>query len=278
MGPDGPTLSWFESSGSTGRRLRQAASQVPMVSGADGISSTAPAGTSAIAVGPQHVLQAAGATVTITNISSSSGAWIPGSGQSFSLAALMAGAAVDCQDVFDPSAVYDHSANRFLVSATCGGQGRVLLAASSTADASGAWFVFGLVADAVNTSIACEQPVKESAIVDYTQVSYNSDGVFVTYKSLCPSNPGASGGGLLALPKHAVYRGMVNFQYPVYTSSEVQQALAASGVSGAGVCTQLQPVVPQSLADVPDGTTYFVCEVSNQLYWWHHNAQCSTDC
>jgi hypothetical protein len=86
------------------------------------------------------------------------------------LALLMAGAAADCQDVFDPSAAFDHAAGRYIVTATCGGQGRVLLAASSSSDANGAWFVFGLVADGLNSSLACTQPVQEAAVVDYTQV------------------------------------------------------------------------------------------------------------
>jgi hypothetical protein len=138
--------------------------------GFEGISSTAPAGTAALAVGPNHLLQASGSLLTVTNISSSNGMRIQDSDRSVRLASLMAGAAADCQDVFDPSAVFDHAAGRFIVTATCGGQGRVLLAASASSDANGAWFVFGLVADGTNTSLACTVPVQESTIVDYTQV------------------------------------------------------------------------------------------------------------
>jgi hypothetical protein len=136
-----------------------------------GISSTAPVGTSAIAVGPSHLLQVSGSLITVTNISSSTGTRIQNSSRSVHLASLLAGAAADCQDVFDPSAVFDHAGGRYIVTATCGGQGRVLMAATSSSDANGAWFVFGLVADGVNTSLACTQSVQESAVVDYTQVS-----------------------------------------------------------------------------------------------------------
>jgi hypothetical protein len=102
------------------------------------------------------------------------------------------------------------------------------------------------------------------------QVSYNADSIFVTYKSLCPSNASANGIGLLALPKHAVYMGIVNFFYAIYTSAELQAA-AAAGSAGAhsasaaeelGPCSQLQPVLPQGPGDVLEGIAYFVCEVS----------------
>eukprot|EP00775_Hariotina_reticulata_P012753 gene12753-12882_t len=177
------------------------------------------------------------------------------------------GAAVDCQGVYDPSAVYDHHANRFLLTATCGGQGRVLLAASATSDAVGTWFVFGLVADGVSSSLACTSPVTESALVDYTQVSYNTDGVYITHKAFCPSNASQNGLAILALPKHAVYQGKINFIFPVYTSQDLQQAVSVAdngdlnSSGGSAGCSQLMPVVPQSSADVPPGSTYFVCEV-----------------
>jgi hypothetical protein len=253
------------------RRLSMAAQDlqqspsIASLTGFDGITTPAPAGTSALAAGPQHLLQAQGAVVTITNLSSSSGDIIPGTSRSIALASLLAGAAVDCQGVYDPSAVYDHHANRFLLTATCGGQGRLLLAASATSDAVGAWFVFGLVADGVNTSLACTSPVTESALVDYTQVSYNTDGVYITHKAFCPSNTTQNGFAILALPKHAVYQGKINFIFPVYTSQHLQQALSLADDIGVGSsdggCSQLMPVIPQSSADVLPGSTYFVCEV-----------------
>lgn len=197
--------------------------------------------------------------ITITNITTS-GDLLPGSKLSISLSSLMAGAAADCADVYDPAAVFDQSAGRFLVSATCGGQGRVLLAASAGSDPSSNWFVFGLVADGANSSLACLSPVEESALVDYSQISYNSDGIFITYKSLCPSNSSSGGVGILALPKYAIYKGMPNFLYPIYTGSDLQQALPSASKNSR--CSQLSPAVPQGSEDVPVGTTYFVCKVT----------------
>lgn len=97
------------------------------------------------------------------------------------------------------------------------------------------------------------------------QVSYNADSIFITYKSLCPSNASASGIGLLALPKHAIYMGVVNFFFAVYTSTELQAAVAAGSgaAAAAGPCSQLQPVRPQGPRDVLEGIAYFVCEVGH---------------
>jgi hypothetical protein len=187
----------------------------------------------------------------------------------------MSAVSVGCDDVFDPSAVYDAAANRFLVSATCGGQGLVLLAVSATSNAAGTWFVSALVADGVGTSLACTSPAVESALVDYTQVSYNADGAYVTYKSICPSNATNSGVGLLALPKWALYRGLPSLQYPIYTGSELAAALQSSHSSSSSSadggssssCSQLVPVVPQEARDVGLGTALFVCEVGCSCRW-----------
>jgi hypothetical protein len=105
-----------------------------------------------------------------------------------------------------------------------------------------------------------------------SQVSYNADSIFITYNSLCPSDASTTGIGLLALPKHAVYMGIVNFYYAIYTSAELQAAVAADsagadsaaegGGADVGPCSQLQPVLPQGPDDILRGTAYFVCEVS----------------
>jgi hypothetical protein len=194
--------------------------------------------------------------------------------QSVALSSLMAAVSAGCEGVYDPSAVYDAAASRFLVSATCGGQGLVLLAVSGTSNAAGTWFVSSLVADGVGTPLACTSPAVESALVDYTQLSYDADGVYVAFKSICPSNATHEGVGLLALPKWALYRGMPSYQYPIYTGAELSAALsraggdssASSGAAGAGSeassCAQLVPVLPQEAADVGLGTALFVCEVS----------------
>jgi hypothetical protein len=191
--------------------------------------------------------------------------------------------------VFDPAAAYDAAAGRFVLSATCGGQGIVLLAASATNDAAGAWFVFSLVADGVGSALACASSSAaggggpEAAIADYSQVGYNSDGVFVTYKSVCPSSSSGAGGvGLLALPKWALYRGMPTFHFPLYTGRDIAAAAAAGAAAAAagaaaaaaaaagskpapaaaGGCTQLVPVLPQGPRDVGVDEALFVCEVS----------------
>jgi hypothetical protein len=112
----------------------------------------------------------------------------------------------------------------------------------------------------------------ESALVDYTQLSYNADGVYVSYKSICPSNATSSGVGLLALPKWALYRGVPSFQFPIYTGHELaaavhdaQQPHSSDSSSSNSGCTQLVPVVPQAAEDVGLGSAYFVCEVSDAL-------------
>jgi hypothetical protein len=257
--------------------------------GFEGITSATPAGTAGLAAGPNHLLHAAGGIVSIYNITGSSSSKAAGrvqvlqqSRQSVALSVLMSAVSVGCDGVFDPSAVFDAAANRFVVSATCGGRGLVLLAVSDTSDAAGAWFVSALVADGAGTSIACTSPTAEAALVDYTQLSYNADGVYVTYKSFCPSNSSAGGVGLLALPKWPLYRGAPSFQYPIYTGAELTAALqaaqaqhsssssaqgsagvSAGGGSGAGSshCSQLVPVVPQEAQDIGVGTAAFVCEV-----------------
>jgi hypothetical protein len=170
--------------------------------------------------------------------------------------------------VYDPDAVFDKLSNRFMLSATCGGDGRVLLAVSSSSSALSNWVVFGLVADGVSTSLACLAP-KESALVDFTKLTYNADGVYISYFSYCPSNPGVSGAAVLALPKYAVVKGMPNFFYAVYTAAEVVKALGAAatadGLTAGNSCRQLQPVVPRTARDIPTGSVTFLCEVGVRL-------------
>lgn len=274
LGLAGPSLNPSSSSSShDGRRLQQASAIQP-AGGFDGTTSATPAGTAALAAGPHHLLHAAGGLVTLYNLTSSSSSKT-GSGvqvlqhtrQSVELASLMSAVSAGCDGVFDPSAVFDAAADRFLVSTTCGGQGLVLLAVSATSDAAGAWFVSALVADGVGTPLACSSPAVESALVDYTQLSYNADGVYVTYKSICPSNATSSGVGLLALPKWALYRGGPSFQFPIFTGHDLAAAVhdTQASSSSSSTCTQLVPVVPQTAQDVGLGSAYFVCEVSAVL-------------
>ncbi len=206
----------------------------------------------------------------VTDLDPATGQPVPYSDSStFALAALLAGAADGCADVFDPAALFDQHAGRFVLSATCGGQGRVLLAASASPDPRGAWFVFGLPADRAGGPGACMTPAgqPEAALPDYTALTYNADGVFVTFRASCPSNAAAGGWGLLAVPKHALYRGMVNVLLPVYDAAQLM-------LSGEPVCAcaSLTPAVPQAPDDVPDDAAYFVCEV-RQLHAEVHCTQ-----
>ena len=223
-------------------------------------------GTQALAVGPTHLLHAAGTVLAVYTLDPTTGNKTLDPPRRVQLSALFAPAADSCTGgVYDPNMVFDKLSNRFLISATCGGDGRVLLAMSSSSNALSSWVVLGLVADGVSTSLACTSP-KESALVDYTKLTYNADGVYVSFFSYCPSNPSVSGSAILALPKYGVVKGMPNFFYAVYTSAEVVKALgnaaAADSLTASNSCRQLQPVVPRTARDIPTGSVTFLCEVS----------------
>jgi hypothetical protein len=266
LGVAGPTLT--QSSSTRRRRLQQQQqSGFQLIGSLAGAAAAVPVGRSALAAGPQQLLQAAGGVVTLHSLTPA-GEVVRNSSRSVALQLLLQpDAAAGCSRVFDPSAAFDAAANRFLLSATCGGQGLILLAASATSDAAGAWFVFTLVADGAGTPLACTHPVVEAALADASQVSYNADGVFVTYRSVCPSSSGGGGVGLLALPKWAVFRGAAVFEYPMYTGADLTAALLAgspapAAAAAAAGCAQLVPVLPQGPGDVGSGEAWFVCEVS----------------
>jgi len=214
-----------------------------------------PAGTMGLAVGRRHVVQVAGGVMTVYSLG------VTGTKsttvRTVSLKSFFAGAAPSCTGVYDGAAIYDKHADRFVVAATCGGFGRLLVAASATPSAAGSWFMFGLIADAVGTALECKAP-KEQALVDYLQLGYNTDGLFVSYYAYCPSKPGVSGASVVALPKWKAYQGAPSMFYPVYTSAEV--AAAADLPRGARSVRQLQPVLPQSAQDVQEGVVYFVAD------------------
>jgi hypothetical protein len=81
--------------------------------------------------------------------------------------------------VYDAVPIYDQAAKRYVVAATCGGKGAVLLAATATPDPTGPWFLFMLLADAAETGMACVGP-KESAVADSVRVTYDSNGVYLS--------------------------------------------------------------------------------------------------
>lgn len=86
----------------------------------------------------------------------------------------------NCKEgVWDGQVLWDSAAKRFVVSAACGGQGVVLLAASASSDPFGSWFLFVMVADGVNTARACRSPV-EAAVADWPRLSYDANGIYVS--------------------------------------------------------------------------------------------------
>jgi hypothetical protein len=216
------------------------------------------AGTLALAVGRRHVLQAAGGVMTVYTLGATG--LRSTVVRTVSLAAFFAAAAPSCEGVHDAAAAYDKAADRFVVAAACGGFGRVLLGVSATPNPGGTWFIYGLVADAVGTPLECAAP-KEAALVDYPQIGYNADGLFLTYHSTCPSSPAQSGAVLLSLPKYKAYQGAPSMFYSVHTSADVAAAAGLPG--GPASVVQLQPVAPQAREDVREGVAYFVADVSS---------------
>lgn len=81
--------------------------------------------------------------------------------------------------MYDAIPVYDKAAKRYILAATCGGKGAVLLAATATSDPMGPWFLFMLLADAADTAMACTTP-KETAIAESVRVTYDSNGVYLS--------------------------------------------------------------------------------------------------
>jgi hypothetical protein len=216
-----------------------------------------PSGTMGLAVGRRHAVQVAGGVMTVFALGASGGKST--TVRTVSLQAFFAGAAPSCAGVHDGAAVYDKHADRFVVAASCGGFGRLLVGVSATPSAAGTWFMFGLVADAVGTPLECRSP-REQAMADYPQLGYNKDALIVTYHSYCPSRPSVSGASLIALPKYKAYQGAPSMYYAAYTASEVAAAAGLPG--GAPAVRQLQPVVPAGAGDAEEGVIYFVADVS----------------
>lgn len=89
--------------------------------------------------------------------------------------------------MFDAVPLYDKAAQRFLLVATCGGKGAVLLAASATPDPTGTFFLFTLMADGAGTGMVCDSPV-ETAVADSARLSYDANGIVVSLR--VPGLPG----------------------------------------------------------------------------------------
>ncbi|KAF8057896.1 coq6 [Scenedesmus sp. PABB004] len=249
----------------TGRRPLQAppASPLPRRPGWAGLW-WADAGGVGVAVGPRHVLHAAGGALAVY-------ARAPGgdaAGAPLRTVALQdffapVGAALCRDGVLDGVPLFDKAARRYLLAATCGGKGSALLAASATADPAGAWFLYSLAADGVGTGLACASP-RESAVADGVRLGYDAHGVLVSLFSYCPSGgaAGPRGAALLALPKYRVYKGAPNFLYAVFTADQVLAALPAEAREGLTPASfaQCQPAPPQNAADAQGGAAYFVCD------------------
>lgn len=75
--------------------------------------------------------------------------------------------------------MYDKAAKRYLVTATCSGKGAVLLAATATADPTGSWFLFTLLADGAGTGLECTTPA-ESALADSARVTFDANGIYIS--------------------------------------------------------------------------------------------------
>jgi hypothetical protein len=81
--------------------------------------------------------------------------------------------------VYDGVPLFDRSARRWLLAATCGGKGAALLAVSASEDARGAWLLSNVNADAAGTGLACTAP-QEAAVADAVRVSYDAHGVYLS--------------------------------------------------------------------------------------------------
>jgi len=111
-----------------------------------------------------------------------------------------------------PSAAFDKQIERFVVTAVCGGDAnQILVAVSHGADATAGWWLYSFPAYATfDTPMACQDGdthVNPTSV--HTRVSYNKDGVYISFVQNCPlcDVPGATGAVLYALPKWALYTG-----------------------------------------------------------------------
>ncbi|WIA21393.1 hypothetical protein OEZ85_000609 [Tetradesmus obliquus] len=230
-----------------------------------------------IAVGPDTALHVVNSLVAIYKVN-------PGTGNPASLnstkPALLVSlpsfftlVAPQCSGgYFSPSATYDKLVGRFLLTAVCGGDAnQILLAVSSTSSALGGWLLYSFAAEATqSTPMVCDG--YPAAL--HTQVSYNTDGVFISYVQNCPDDPfSATGAVLYALPKWAAYRGATYFWVPVWTAYDVQKAAGYHGNLqdyAPMAFVQMQPVHPQREADVAAEVAYFVTDL---IAYWTDYAQ-----
>jgi hypothetical protein len=105
----------------------------------------------------------------------------------------------------------------------CAGPNRILLAISTGDSAEGTWWLYSLVGEFTNTPngqfVCGEQAVVNPA---YTQITYNADGVYISWYQDCVSTWFDNSGAVIAaLPKWAAYKGAEFMWIPYFTAKEV---------------------------------------------------------
>jgi hypothetical protein len=139
------------------------------------------------AVGPNHVVTAVNGGVRIQN---RSGAVLKSSALNTFLNRT--------DSIFDPKVFYDHFADRWLLAACANASSAnsaVIVAASQTADPTGAWWVYSFDADASNNVWA-----------DYPSVGFNKDW-FAVGMNMFQLSGSFSTGRLYVMPRATLYTG-----------------------------------------------------------------------
>ncbi|KAF8065468.1 hypothetical protein HT031_003069 [Scenedesmus sp. PABB004] len=225
-----------------------------------------------IAVGPAHALHVVNSLVSIIPLTPSGGIDLsprsPGQRRLIPLPDWFGLVASPCTGGYIyPAATYDKLIGRFLLTAICGyDSNQVMLAVSTGPSATGTWLLFSFPGEVTQrTPMACGgYPVSLQS-----QVSYNQDGVFLSFVQNCPDNQETATGAILfALPKWAVYKGATWFYGPVWTAWDIYNATGQLNTEALypGAFLQLQPALPQRAADVQAEVAYWVSDNLNYLF------------
>jgi hypothetical protein len=204
--------------------------------GEDGLwmseSGVAPADAT-VAAGPRHVMHIVNGLVKITTVDPMHG--VPTGTDGYGYDPSPDAVIVTLPDFFGlvasscdggyitPSAAYDKEADRFIVTAVCGGDAnQILLAVSQCDDATAGWWLYSFPGYVTyDTAMACTDGHNHyNPTSIHTQVGYNKDGVYISFVQNCPicEVPKATGSVLFALPKWALYCGSTHAVVgPVYT-------------------------------------------------------------
>lgn len=221
---------------------------------------------STVAAGPRHVMHIVNSLVKITTVDPMHG--VPTGTDGYGYEPSPDAVIVTLPDFFGlvasscdggyitPSAAYDKQAQRFIVTAVCGGDAnQILLAVSQSDDATGGWWLYtfpGYVT--YDTHMACtdgHDHFNPTSI--HSQVSYNKDGVYISFVQNCPicEVPQATGSVLFALPKWALYCGSTNAVIgPVYTGEcAVGGRMVPAVLHGDYACNAAAHADPYTLLD-----------------------------